>query len=390
MITPLRTVDHLVIGGGPAGAMAAIRLAEAGRQVTLAEKESGPRGTVCGEFLSREAVDYLKSVAIAPSDLGAKPIDSVRLYAGKKCAEAALPFPALSLSRRLLDAVLLARAAEAGCEVLRGRCVQQLTARDGGWVAEFESGDGIAARTVFLASGKHDVRGWGRGRGKQNGLVGFKMHWRLGAAQVAALRESIELFLFAGGYAGLSLVEDDTANLCMAVRGSSLRAAGGWKGLLAGMLASNLQLRERLSGAEALASLPFAIAPIPYGYLAERAHGLWRIGDQAAVIPSFTGDGIAIALHSATLAVRMLLDGKSAEEYLSTLRGQVRRPMRLGTWISRAMVAAPGRYAAPIFPALLPAVLRAIASATRVPERALVTMHSDPVAAAAPWLRQAP
>jgi FAD binding domain len=32
-----RNVDHLVIGGGPAGAMAAIKLAEAGRQVTLVE-----------------------------------------------------------------------------------------------------------------------------------------------------------------------------------------------------------------------------------------------------------------------------------------------------------------------------------------------------------------
>ena len=386
MITPSRTVEHLVIGGGPAGAMAAIRLAEAGRQVTLAEKESGPRGTVCGEFLSREAVDYLKSVAIAPSGLGAKPIDSVRLYAGKKCAEAALPFPALSLSRRRLDAVLLARATEAGCEVLRGRCVQQLAAHDHGWVAGFESGDSIAARTVFLANGKHDVRGWSRGRGKQNGLVGFKTHWRLGAAQVAALRECIELFLFSGGYAGLSLVEDDTANLCLAVRGSSLRAAGGWKGLLARMLESNLQLRERLRGAEALAARPLAIAPIPYGYLAQRAHGLWRIGDQAAVIPSFTGDGIAIALHSATLAVQMLLDGKSADEYLSTLRGQLRRPMRLGTWVSRVMVAPPSRYAAPLLSALFPAALRAIAAATRVPDRALVTMCP----AAAKVVAQAP
>ena len=390
MMTTSRTVDHLVIGGGPAGAMAAVRLAEAGRQVTLAEKESGPHGTVCGEFLSREAVDYLKSVAIAPSGLGAKPIDSVRLYAGKKCAEAALPFPALSLSRRLLDAVLLERAAEAGCEVLRGRCVQQLAAHDHGWVAEFESGEGITARTVFLASGKHNVRGWSRGRGRQNGLVGFKMHWRLGAAQVAALRECIELFLFPGGYAGLSLVEDDTANLCMAVRRPSLHLAGGWKGLLTRMLELNLPLRERLRGAEALASQPLAIAPIPYGYLAASSSGLWRIGDQAAVIPSFTGDGIAIALHSATLAVQMLLDGKSADEYLSTLRVQLSRPMRLGTWVSRAMIAPPSRYAAPLLSALLPAVLRAIASATRVPDQALVSMRSDSISAARPWLRQTP
>ena len=149
----------------------------------------------------------------------------------------------------------------------------------------------------------------------------------------------------------------------------------------AGFGGENLQLRERLRGAEALASQPLAIAPVPYGYLAASSSGLWRIGDQAAVIPSFTGDGIAIALHSATLAVQMLLDGRSADEYLRTLRGQLRRPMRLGTWVSRAMVAAPGRYAAPLLPALLPAALRAIAAATRVPDWALVTMR--PAAATA-------
>jgi menaquinone-9 beta-reductase len=42
-----------------------------------------------------------------------------------------------------------------------------------------------------------------------------------------------------------------------------------------------------------------AIASIPYGYVQNRSIGLWCIGDQAAVIPSFSGDGIAIALHSA-------------------------------------------------------------------------------------------
>ena len=52
-------VENLVIGGGPAGAMAAMRLAEAGRSVTLIEKEHGPHDKVCGEFLSREAVAYL-------------------------------------------------------------------------------------------------------------------------------------------------------------------------------------------------------------------------------------------------------------------------------------------------------------------------------------------
>src|SRR5580692_4187059 len=113
-------VDHLIIGGGPAGAMAALRLAEAGCRVTLLEKERGAHHKVCGEFLSREAVDYLHHAGISPRALGGTPIRFLRLSSGSHATQIALPFPALSLSRRVLDAALLQRAEDHGCEVLRG------------------------------------------------------------------------------------------------------------------------------------------------------------------------------------------------------------------------------------------------------------------------------
>ena len=64
---------------------------------------------------------------------------------------------------------------------------------------------------------------------------------------------------------------------------------------------------------------PLAISPIPYGHLGGPADGMWRVGDQVAVIPSFTGDGMSIALHSAVLAAEMYLDGKSADDYVRRL-----------------------------------------------------------------------
>ena len=42
----------LVIGGGLAGAAAAVHLAGAGRDVCLLERTTGPHDKVCGEFLS--------------------------------------------------------------------------------------------------------------------------------------------------------------------------------------------------------------------------------------------------------------------------------------------------------------------------------------------------
>lgn len=367
-----RTVEHLVIGGGPAGAMAAIKLAEAGRQVLLVEKEPGPHHKVCGEFLSREAIEYLHGVSIFPEDLGAAPIRFLRLSTGSKLAESELPFQALALSRRTLDAAMLARAAAAGCEVQRGAAVESLRSDDTGWVVKLAGGECIAARMVILATGKHDLHGWNRARGTHGDLVGFKIQWRLDSAQTTALRGATELFLFPGGYGGLLPVENGAVNFCLVVRRSKLRDHGSWDAVFAALLGENRHLRRRLDGAASLQPRALAISPIPYGYFSTRLDGVWRTGDQAAVIPSFTGDGISIALHSASLAAEMCLAGRSSDEYMQTLRRQLRQRMRLATWLSRAMVTTPGRCAAPVVLTVVPWIMRSIAAATRIPEAALL------------------
>ncbi|MGB7600257.1 MAG: FAD-dependent oxidoreductase, partial [Candidatus Sulfotelmatobacter sp.] len=151
-------VDNLVIGGGPAGSMLALHLAAAGRRVTLVEREPAAHDKVCGEFLSREAVCYLRQVGFDPLALGAQVIRSVRLSSGEKVVSSQLPFEALSLSRRALDQALLTRAAQT-CDVLRGHAVESLADDGQDWVARFTGGNSLRASAVFLATGKHDLRG---------------------------------------------------------------------------------------------------------------------------------------------------------------------------------------------------------------------------------------
>ncbi len=336
------------------------------------EKERGAHHKVCGEFLSREAVYYLHQVGIDPSELGAAAIDNVRLSSGRRVVAAALPFRALSLSRRALDEVLLVRAAEKGCQVVRGVAVESLAAERDGWIAELSNGQSMYAGAVFLATGKHDLRGWPRGEGKQNDLIGFKMLWQLAPAPIRALHDVMDLFLFPGGYGGLSPIEGDIANLCLVVRRCALRNLGGWPELLATILAGNRHMRGLLDGANPLWPRPLAVSPIPYGYLAAQDRGLWCVGDQAAVIPSFTGDGISIALHSATLAAEMFLSGASVSEYNRALRAQLRRSMALATGLSRAAVTGPGRTSAMLAVSLLPNIMQSVASSTRIPLRWLL------------------
>ena len=96
--------------------------------------------------------------------------------------------------------------------------MDQLAAQDDLWFAQLRGGESLCAHTVFLANGKHDLRGSDRSRTGQCDLVGFKLYWRLAPDQTEALREFMEIFLFIGGYEGLSLAERNVANLCLVVR----------------------------------------------------------------------------------------------------------------------------------------------------------------------------
>jgi flavin-dependent dehydrogenase len=368
-------LDALVIGGGLAGSAAAIELARAGKAVALVERSAHAHDKVCGEFLSGEAIADLHALGVDPVRLGAVPIDRVRLAGRWPLREAPLPFPALSLTRRVLDDALLHRAADAGALVLRERSAESLARTSTGWSAEVAGPTRrytLAADHILLATGKHDLRGLPRPPGPQNDLVAFKMYFTLAADQVRELASAVELLLFADGYAGLQLVDPTTANLCCVVRKSRLRTlGGGWSAVLAAMEADNPHLQRRLAGAQPLLSRALALSGIPYGFVRREAiaETLWTVGDQAAVIPSFTGDGMALALHSGRLAAHMLLSGEPASSYQAALHEQTKRQVDLSTALSRGLLAQPQRTLLELAATVWPGMLRAIAAGTRLARR---------------------
>jgi len=362
----------VIAGGGPAGAAAAILLAQAGRQALVLERTSGATDKICGEFLSAEVLRYLARLGVDPRLLGGHPIGALRLVRGERDVVVTLPFAALGLSRAALDEALLARAVSVGAEVRRGTTILSAA----GTALRLAGGATLEGEGLFLATGKHDLRGLRRAE-RPGDLVGFKMHFRPAARQLAALGGTVELVLFADAYAGLQRIEAGRVNLCLLARRQLLARAGGtWDGLLADLCAASAHLRTRLAGAEPLLAQPLTIARVPYGFVhrhaAHNPPAVFRLGDQAAVIPSFCGDGLSIALHSAALAVAMFLDGRDAAAYHARLRrdvaAQVRRAwllQRLGSW-------APGQAAMLAAAAAWPGGVRRLAAITRVPPRAMV------------------
>lgn len=332
--------DVLIVGGGPAGATAAALLARAGRHVVLLEREPGPHDKVCGEFLSGAGVAALATSGVDLRGLGAVPIERMRLTSRHRVVQGALPFRAMSLSRRKLDDGVLRHAADCGADIRRGMRVRALVPDGRGrWRVRIEGGESLHAPTAFLACGKHDLRGWRRGAGLHGDLVGFKQHWRLARKQQAAISGTVELAFFAGGYAGLEPVDGGRTNLCLVIRRERLAALGGNWGRLLGAIRREIpHLDTRLGDACPIDLRPFAVGAIPYGFVWRGQGGIWRLGDQAAVVPSFTGDGTSVAIYSAWLAVRHYLAGAAPAEYALQLARDLALRARLGARASRLLV----------------------------------------------------
>lgn len=337
----------LIIGGGPAGAAAAATFAGAGQAVTLLERTLAPADKVCGDFLSGETIAALRLLGCDAAALGAQPIHRIRLCHGNVIAVADLPFAAAGLSRRTLDAALLRLAEVRGATVLRGAIVRHLDIAAGEMRVQADSVGTIATNSVIVATGKHDLRGHGRS-GRDAGSVGLKMYLRLSPAQQAELCGHVELVLFPGGYAGLLAVEDGRAVLCATLDAGRFAAIGGtWMRLHDSLIRESRHLADRLRDAAPLLDRPLAVARVPYGYLhrpsAADPAGLFRVGDQAATIPSLTGDGVAIALFSGTLAARTWLRQGTARDYHRQLRDRLLWQMRLASALQFGCTAGMGQ-----------------------------------------------
>jgi flavin-dependent dehydrogenase len=361
----VRRARALIVGGGPAGSAAAIALARAGAAPELIERSEGPRDVVCGGFLGWDALAALRRLGVDVGALGARPIQRLRLVSGRRIVEAKLPRLAAGLSRRTLDEALLAAAAAAGATVVRGRSAR---AADEMRRVRLDDGDEIAPEALFLATGKHDLRGLARpleGRSEAPS-AGLRAALSPSPALETALEGTIELHLFDEGYAGLLLQEDGAANFCLSVSRRRLAAAGGPDRLLAELIAEAPLLGERIEGPPGRWD---AVAGVPYGWRSDSTEpGLFRLGDQAAVIASIAGDGIAIALASGLDAAQAWRTGgaDAARRFQGRFSSRARRPVAVAEVLRRAAERPRRRAALLGLVATMPRLLPLAARLTRI------------------------
>jgi len=322
-------MSTVIVGGGPGGAAAAIWLARGGAHPLLLERDAVVTEKVCGEFLAADAAQRLDALGLDLAALGAVPIRRAIFAAGGWQAEMRLPFAAWGLPRATLDAALLEAARAAGAEVVLGMHVRDAAQKGHLWRVRLDSGEAIETPSLVLATGKHELRGLRRSA--QHGAIGVKVPLRGPVPEAAIL-----LLVCEGGYAGLQHRPDGGANLCAALdpRAPGVTEAARSSTALMAHVARGSALAERvLAGLTPTIQRPLTIAGVPYGHV-ERGCNAFRVGDQASVIPSFCGDGVAMALASGEVAAMAAIHGIAPRRFQAEWATRIKSGMRLASWIS--------------------------------------------------------
>jgi flavin-dependent dehydrogenase len=377
-------LDVLIVGAGPAGAIAALVLARAGARVRIVDRATFPRDKLCGDTVNPGTLARLTELGVGPEieARGLRVDGMVVTGEGGLTIEGRYPEGQYgrAIVRRDLDWLLLQQAIAAGCEFEPGVAVRRAMVREhgvmrsvGGAVVganglELE----VAARVTIAADGRHSTLAFGLGLARHPARP---RRWAIGAYYDGVRRGSDdrltpssfgEMHIRRGRYVGIAPVPGGLTNVCL-VRpsGAGDAALGDPAALLSGELARDPLLRERFAGAR-LATPPAVLGPLAVDVRAAAIDGLLLAGDAAGFIDPMTGDGLRFAIRGGELAAAAAL--RALEHGWSGVHrslGADRHRAFGGKWrfnrALRALVASPRAVDAAAFGArVAPSVLRAV------------------------------
>jgi flavin-dependent dehydrogenase len=295
------TWDGVVIGAGPAGAMAARELALLGGRILLVERKRFPRWKICGACLNAHALACLRSAGLGSlvARLGGIRLDQLQVGFRNRQARLALPAGA-SLSRSRLDAALVEAATDAGAlfmpETQANVCGLRNRLRLVRLIHRGISID-IRARVVLVAAGLGNRCQTASSAAKTEVRPGSRIGAGCLIDDAPDFYQERTIFMAVGraGYVGTVRVEDGGLNVAAALEPAQVRCHG-----TPGVAAAAIILD---AGFPPIAGLAHAhwqgTAGLTRHTQPLAQERLFLLGDAAGYVEPFTGEGIAWALVSA-------------------------------------------------------------------------------------------
>ncbi len=373
----MKDPDVLVVGAGPAGAVAALVLARAGVTVRLVDRAMFPREKLCGDTVNPGTLALLGRLGLA-SEVEARglPVAGMRLTGGNGVSiEGRYPrdLQGRAITRLELDAILLEAAVRAGARFEPGVAVRRpivdASARPvrvaGGVAVEGAVERPLHARVTIAADGRRSSLAFHLGLARHPPTP---RRWAVGAyfSDVELLSNLGEMHVRRGRYIGVAPVPGGLANVCLVrpSRGGD-RALGRPLDLIAAEIARDPLLRDRFARARAVAA-PVVLGPLAVEPSGAPLDGLLLAGDAAGFIDPITGDGLRFAVRGGELAAAAAIEALGHgwtgvhRRLARRRRDEFAAKWRMNRAV-RALVASPGAISAAAAGArVAPGVIRAL------------------------------
>jgi flavin-dependent dehydrogenase len=321
---PARACDVLIMGGGPAGSTAAIRLRQLGHDVVLLEKARHPRFHI-GESLLPANLPMFETLGVA---------DRVRAIGMEKWgAEFTSPWDgrhqefefasawdkslplAYQVRRSRFDEILIRRAAELGASVLEGcrahevefsrdaKSARVAALHDDGRAETFE------ARHLIDATGRDTLLGnrlAAKRRNPKHNSAAMYAHFT-GARRESGKREgNIGIYWFDHGWFWFIPLSDGNTSVGAVVWPSYMKTRDvALRDFFQRTIALCPPLAERLAGAELSTEVE---ATGNYSYGCDHSHGAnyLLVGDAYAFVDPVFSSGVMLAMTTATAAAEAI------------------------------------------------------------------------------------
>ena len=285
--------DVLIAGGGPAGLATAILARQAGFDAIVAEPRSAPIDKACGEGLMPAALAALARLDIDPQGRAFRGITYV---AGQRRVEA--PFrngTGRGVRRTVLHDALHERAVAVGVQLIDERITAAEQIGDG------VRAGGLTARWLVAADGLHSPLRTALGLQRP---TRHAPRWGLRAHHaIAPWSDTVEVHWAAHSEAYVTPVADDLVGIAVLTSKQAPYAE---------QLAAFPALAARVQ--DETATTVRGAGPLRQNVHSRVAGRVLLVGDAAGYVDALTGEGIAVALHSAEALVRCLVAGRP-EDY---------------------------------------------------------------------------